>query len=63
MQTIQQKIPEIQGAKLNGKKTNLGKVSENLGIACEVALFLEILENTVPFTTGSCQKIQMENNG
>ena len=57
MPTIQQKILEIPRAKLNGKKTS-GKIWVYL-----VKLsffFLEILENAVPFATGSCQKFKPE---
>ena len=39
MQTIQPKITEIPGAKLNGKKTSAKKKIENLGISREVVLF------------------------
>ena len=57
MPTIQPKILEIPRAKLNGKKTS-GKIWVYL-----VRLsyfFLEILENAVPFATGSCQKFKPE---
>ena len=32
------------------------EILENLGIPHEIVLFLEIFENTVPFTTRSCRK-------
>ena len=51
MWTIQPKILEIQGAKLNGKK-KLGYTSRGC------PLFLEILENTVPFATESRRKFK-----
>ena len=44
-------------AKLNGKKTS-AKTFENLGILCEVTLFLEILENAPPFAPGSWRKFK-----
>ena len=44
---------EIPGAKLNGKKTSEKKFPKNLGIPRE-----EILENAVPFATGSCRKFK-----
>ena len=46
---------EIPGAKLNGKKTSEKKFPKNLGIPRE-----EILENAVPFATGSCRKFKPE---
>ena len=51
MWTIQSKILEIPGAKLNGKK-KLGYTSRGC------PLFLEILENTVPFATESRRKFK-----
>ena len=60
MQNIQPKIPEIPGAKWNGKKTSGKKFFGNLGIPREVDLFLEILENPAPFATGSCRKIKAD---
>ena len=39
MQTIQPKITEIPGAKLNGKKTSAKKKNQNVGIPREVVLF------------------------
>ena len=39
------------------------EILENLGIPHEIVLFLEILENTVPFTTASCRKINVKLNG
>ena len=49
---------EIPGAKLNGKKTSEKKFPKNLGIPRE-----EILENAVPFATGSCRKFKEANRG
>ena len=63
MPTIQPKIQEIPGTKCNGKKTSGKKFFENLGIPREVDLFLEILENAVPFATGSCRKKQSRHFG
>ena len=55
MRTTQSKILEIPREKLNTvRKKNLReKISQNLGIPREVVLYLEILENAVPFATGS----------
>ena len=53
MRTIQPNMLEIPGAKLNGKKTSEKKFPKNLGIPRE-----EILENAVPFATGSCRKFK-----
>ena len=58
MGAIQPKIVDFPGAKLTGKKTSGEKKFENLGIPREVALFLEILENAVPFAPGSCRKFK-----
>ena len=49
---------EIPRAKLNGKKTSEKKFPKNLGIPRE-----EILENAVPFATGSCRKFKEANRG
>ena len=60
MRTIQQKIPQIPGAKLNGKKTpgkKFSKIWENLA---RLSSFMEILENAFPFTTGSCRKFKAD---
>ena len=35
-----------------------GKNFPNLGIPREVVIFWEILENVVPFATGSCRKLK-----
>ena len=54
MRTIQPKILEIPGAKLNGKKTSgRKKVSKIWVYLARLSSFLEILENVVPFATGS----------
>ena len=55
------KILEIPGAKLNGKKT-FGKKFPKIWVhlARLASLSLEILENTVPFTTGSCLKFKLD---
>ena len=55
MRTIQPNMLEIPGAKLNEKKTSEKKFPKNLGIPRE-----EILENAVPFATGSCRKFKPE---
>ena len=58
MRTIQPKILEILGAKLNGKETS-GKTFSKIWVyLARFCSFLEILENAVPFATGSCQKFQ-----
>ena len=46
-------LPEWQAVKMTFFAPCLGKNFENLGIPCEVVLFLEIFENAVPFATGS----------
>ena len=58
MRTIQPKILEILGAKLNGKETS-GKTFSKIWLyLARFSSFLEILENAVPFATGSCQKFK-----
>ena len=59
MRTIQGKIIEIPGAKLSEKKT-FGKIFRKFGhmIIREVVLFLEILENAVPFATRGCRNFK-----
>ena len=55
MRTIQPKIPEIAGAKLNGKKTagkNFSKIWENLARLSSFDAF--------PFATGSCRKFKAD---
>ena len=48
----------ILGAKLNGKETS-GKTFSKIWVyLARFCSFLEILENAVPFATGSCQKFQ-----
>ena len=57
MRTIQPKIVEIPGAKFNGKKTS-GNIFSKLGLyLARLSYFLEILENAVPFATGSCRNL------
>ena len=46
------------GSKVEWKENFREKNFENLGIPREVALFLEILENAVPFAPGSCRKFK-----
>ena len=53
MRTIQPKILEIPGAKLNRKKTSGEKFSKIWVYLARLSSFLEILENAVPFATGS----------
>ena len=53
MRTIQPKILEIPGAKLNGKKTSGKKFSKIWVYLAWLSSFLEILENAVAFATGS----------
>ena len=60
MRTIQPKILEIPGVKWNGKKTSREKFVENLAIPRDVDLLLEILENAVPFATGSCRTFKAD---
>ena len=58
MRTIQAKILEIPGQRLNGKKTSrktLPKIWANLA---RPSSFLEILEKVVTFATGSCRKFK-----
>ena len=43
-------------SKVEWKENFQEKVSKNLVIPGKVALFLQILENAMPFSTGSCQK-------
>ena len=43
-------------SKVEWKENFQEKVSENLVIPRKVVLFLQILENAMPFSTGSCQK-------
>ena len=57
MPTIQPKILEIPRPKLNGRKKTSGKIWVYL---VRLSFFLEILENVVPFATGSCQKFKPE---
>ena len=54
MRTIQPKILKIPGVKWDGKKTSREKFFENLAIPREVDPLFGILENAVPFATGSC---------
>ena len=51
---------ENSGSKVEWKENFWENMFENLGIPREVFLFLEILENAVPFATGSCQKFKPE---
>ena len=53
MRTIQPKILEIPGAKLNGKKTYGTKFSKIWVYLARLSSLLEFLENAVPFATGS----------
>ena len=53
MRTIQPKILEIPGAKLNGKKISGKKFSKIWVYLAWLSSFLEILENAVAFATGS----------
>ena len=46
------------GSKVEWKGNFRENIFENLGIPREVFLFLAILENAVPFATGSCQKFK-----
>ena len=58
MRTLQPKILEILGAKLNEKKTS-GKTFSKIWVyLVRFSSFLEILENAVPFANGSCRKFQ-----
>ena len=58
IRTIQPKIQEIPRQKLNGKKTSGRKFSKIWVYLARLSSFLEILENAVPFTTGSCRKFK-----
>ena len=58
MRTIQLKILEILGAKLNGKKIPGKKVSKIWVYLVRLSSFLKILEKAVPFATGSCRKFK-----
>ena len=57
MRTIQRKILKIPGAKLNAKKIreNFPKIWVYLA---RLSSFLGILENAVPFATGSCLRFK-----
>ena len=55
MRTIQPKLLEIPGAKLNGKKTSGKKFPKIWGYLARLSGYLEILENAVPPATGSCR--------
>ena len=60
MRTIQPKIPEIPEAKLNGKQTpgkNFWKIWVYLA---RLSSFVEILENALPLTSGSCRKFKAD---
>ena len=46
------------GNKVEWKENFRENIFENLAIPREVFLFLAILENAVPFATGSCQKFK-----
>ena len=60
MRIIQPKIPEISGTKLSGKKTS-GKTFSKIWVyLARLSSFSEILENTVPFATGSCRKLKAD---
>ena len=58
MRTIQGKILEIPGEKLNGKKTSRKTFPTIWVNLARLLSFLEILENVVTFATGSCRKFK-----
>ena len=59
MRTIQPKTLEIPGAKLNAERKLLGKNFRKFGYThARLSPFQEILENAVPFATGSCRKFK-----
>ena len=58
MRTIQGKILEIPGEKLNGKKTSRKTFPTIWVNLARLPSFLEILENVVTFATGSCRKFK-----
>lgn len=60
MRTIQGKILEIPGEKLNGKKTSKKKFSKILVYLVRLSCFSEILQNAVLFATGSCGKFKTD---
>ena len=57
MRTIQSNILEIQGTKMNGKKTS-GKFPKIWVYLERFSFFLEILPSAVPFATESCRKFK-----
>ena len=60
MRTFQPKILAIPGAKWNGKKTS-GKILSKIWVyLSQLTSVLEILENAVPFATGSCRKFKAD---
>ena len=60
MRTIQAKILEIPGEKLNGKKTSRKTFPTIWVNLARLPSFLEILENVVTFATGSCRKFKWQ---
>ena len=58
MRTIQGKILEIPGEKLNGTKTSRKTFPTIWVNLARLPSFLEILENVVTFATGSCRKFK-----
>ena len=60
MRTIQAKILEIPGEKLNGKKTSRKTFPTIWVNLAGLPSFLEILENVVTFATGSCRKFKWQ---
>ena len=61
IRTVQTKILEISGAKLNGKKKNFRKIIfQNLGTLARLSFFLKILESAVRFATVSCRKFKAD---
>ena len=60
VRTIQPKILEILGAKMNRKKTPAKKNFEIWVYIARLSSFLEISENAVLFVTGSCRKFKAD---
>ena len=58
MRTIKPKILEIPGAKLN--KTSGKKISKTRIYLASLSSSLDILENAVPFATGSSWKLKLK---
>ena len=60
MWTVQPKIPEIPEAKLNGKQSP-GKNFQKIWVyLARLSSFVEILENALPLTSGSCWKFKAD---